>query len=130
SDYSIRPRSWAELGMPYIQWRQRLQAAGLLGYHYAPVPLQADEFMLTPLGASVRLRGKWDYPDIDRDPMPTLEDMQAFGMPTPSLQQYEHVAGLGRDQFVRVVRRGYVHPGMRTSIIKVTERRFEARQIG
>jgi hypothetical protein len=47
----------------------------------------------------------------------------------PSLEQYEHVAGLGRDQDVRVVRRGFVHTGHRASLLKVTERRYEPLQI-
>ena len=47
--------------------------------------------------------------------------LRLLGMPTPSLEQYEHITGLGRDQYVRVVRRGYVHTGMRASIVKVTE---------
>lgn len=125
SNFSVRPLSWIELGMPYIQWRQRLQAARLFGFHYVPVPLQAERLMLTPLGANARLRGQWNYPAPDQDP----DVLRSFGMPAPSLEQYEHIAGLGRDQYVRVVRRGLVHPGVRASIVKITERRFEPRQI-
>lgn len=127
SDFSIRPtsKSWVGLRLPFFLWRMRLRAARLLGFSYVPLPLDADEFMLTALGASARLRGRWNYPQPDQDPAL----LQSFGMPTPSLEQYEHIAGLGRDQYVRVVRRGFVHPGMRASIVKVTERRFEPRQL-
>lgn len=124
-DFSVRPRSWIEMGLPFLLWRQRLQAARLLGFDYVPLPIDADELMLTALGASARLRGRWTYPEPDQDP----DVLRTFGMPTPSLEQYEHITGLGRDQYVRVVRRGFVHLGMRTSIVKVTERRFEPKQL-
>jgi hypothetical protein len=43
-----------------------------------------------------------------------------------SLEQWRHLANLGRDHYVRVVYRGSVcHPGNSTSLIKVTERKFE-----
>jgi hypothetical protein len=124
-DFSVHPRSWHEMGIPLLVWWQRMRAAGLLGFDYVPLPLDAEELMLTALGASARLRGRWHYPDPDQD----RATLQSLGMPTPSLEQYEHIAGLGRDQYVRVVRRGFVHPGMRASIVKVTERRFEPKQL-
>ena len=43
-----------------------------------------------------------------------------------SLEQWRHLASLGRDHYVRVVYRGAVcHPTNSTSLIKVTERKFE-----
>jgi hypothetical protein len=43
-----------------------------------------------------------------------------------SLEQWRHLANLGRDHYVRVVYRGAVcHPGNSASLIKVTERKFE-----
>ena len=43
-----------------------------------------------------------------------------------SLEQWRHLANLGRDHYVRVVYRGSLcHPGNSTSLIKVTERKFE-----
>jgi hypothetical protein len=124
SDFSIRPKNWAELGMSPQMWRVRIQQAGLFGYRYMPQPIRADELMLTPLGASARLRSEWRYPPPVRD-----EDLTIFGMPLLSLEQYQHIAGLGRDQYVRVVRRGCLSSGHRASIIKITERQFAPRQI-
>jgi hypothetical protein len=124
SDFSVRPKSWHELGLSFPIWFAWMQAAGLFGFDYVPRPLEVEHLMLTPLGASVRSRGHWDYPG-ERD----REALESFGMPTPSLERYEHIAGLGRDQLVRVVRRGYLHTGQRASIVKVTERRFEPRQL-
>ena len=84
--------------------RRLLAASGLAGLHMEPLPLEVERFMMTALGASARLRGAWTYPPIQADPA----ILARFGMPAPSLQQYEHISGQGRDQFVRVVRRGLV----------------------
>ena len=126
SDFTIRPKSADELLVSPGLWLQLMQVTGLLGFHWAPRPLDAERLVLSALGGSVRMRGAWDYPPPDRP----LDQLRRFGMPTPSLQQYEHVAGQGRDQFVRVVRRGFVHCGHRASLVKITERRFEPRQLG
>lgn len=77
-----------------------------------PQPIHADQLILTALGATARLRGRWDLPP----------EAEAAG---PRLQQYEHIAGLGRDQYVRLVHRGFVHSGHRAALFQVTERRFE-----
>ena len=43
------------------------------------------------------------------------------------LEQWRHIATLGRDHYVRVVYAGYLMPfGHRASLIKVTERKFES----
>jgi len=125
ADFSVRPESAAQLGIPRSVWEILLSANGLRGFHMKPLPLDVEQLMLTALGASVRMRGAWDYPAVKQDPA----ELFRFGMPAPSLQQYEHIAGQGRDQFVRVVRRGYLSTGHRASIVKVTERRFEPVQI-
>jgi hypothetical protein len=130
SDFTIKPKTAEESGLSQAEWTNTVQQAGLLKdgqlFHYVPAPLDADELMFTPLGASARLRGRWDYPGLGMKP----DLLERLGMPVPSLADYEHVAGLGRDQYVKVVRRGFVHCGMRASIVRVTERRFEASQIG
>ena len=81
----------------------------------------ADHFAIGPLGAHVRMQGLFDFPAEDQDPVL----LQQLGVKTPSLQQYEHVIGGGRDQWVKVVRRGYLDTGQRASIVKVTYRSFE-----
>lgn len=86
---------------------------------YDARPLDADLMMLTALGASVRMRGLWEYPDLPP------EQLTAIGFPTPTVTQYEHVAGLGRDVYVKVVSRGFLHTGHRASVVEITERRFE-----
>jgi hypothetical protein len=126
-DFTIRPKNFAELGMNPAQWFAMLQHAGLLGKTFPPTPIDADEFIISALGATARLRGRWDYPPLN---LLSQKDLLSFlGMPTPSMEQYEHIAGQGRDQYVRVVRRGVLHSGHRASVVKVTERRFEPRLV-
>ena len=121
ADFSVRPKSMGELRIGFAQWRGLMTAARLIGRPFTPEPLRAERFLLTGLGASVRMRGHFDYPLPDQ----SLDALTKLGMPTPSLLEYEHVAGQGRDQFVRVVRRGILCTGQRATIIKITERRFE-----
>jgi len=123
-DFSIHPKSWTDLGMSQYLWSKMMRDTGLKGRRFPPRPIEADQFLITSLGATARLHGKWDYPPDG------LQDLLArVGMPTPSLEQFEHIAGQGRDQYVRVVRRGVTHTGHRASLVKVTERRFEPRQV-
>ncbi len=43
-----------------------------------------------------------------------------------SVEEWRHIATMGRDQFVRVVYKGYLFPfGHRAALVKVTERKFE-----
>ncbi|MFB9651665.1 hypothetical protein [Pseudarthrobacter oxydans] len=125
SDFGISPKGAQELGMSLGQWQQRLISGHLFRFHYEPTPLESHEFMITALGATAQLRGNWEYPPMNYGAKPSDEDLALLGMPNPSMESYEHVAGVGRDQFVRVVRRGRVHPGHPASLVKVTERRFE-----
>jgi hypothetical protein len=85
---------------------------------YQGEPLFAELFMFTALGASARIRGQWHFPE---EPLPLLEVM---GWPTPSVEHYHHVTALGRDQYVRVVKRGYLSSGHRAAITVISERQF------
>jgi hypothetical protein len=125
SDFRLSPRGFRELRLPLHLWSGFMDLARLRGYHYPPRPLRADRLTLTALGGSARLEGAWDYPPPDRDP----QHLRTLGMPTPTLAAYDHVVGLGRDQLVRVVRRGFLSTGHRASILKVTERQVEPRQL-
>lgn len=73
-----------------------------------PVPADVRRLMLTPLGGWLDVRGAWE-PGAGND-----------------LEEWRHLATMGRDHYVRVVRRGYLFPyGHRASLVKITERRFE-----
>lgn len=79
------------------------------GTDYRPRPARSERLMLTSLGALLDVEGSWD-------PLPSLV----------GLEQWRHLASLGRDQYVRVVYKGFLFPfGHSASLIKVTERKFE-----
>ncbi|MEV6398992.1 hypothetical protein AB0M39_30135 [Streptomyces sp. NPDC051907] len=69
-------------------------------------PLRAERFVLTPIGASVRMGGLWN---------PTTQT---------SLTAYNHRAELGRDEYVQVTREGFLSSGHRALLVRTTERKF------
>lgn len=79
-------------------------------FAYRPHTANSRRLSLSSLGALLEVEGQWD------PPVPK-------GM---GLQQWRHVASLGRDHYVRVVYRGFLcHPRHAASLVKVTERKFE-----
>lgn len=109
---------------------QLFQEAWPSGDTFRAEPLLAERFMLTPLGASVRMRGQWNYPDARSHPAEFEHLLRALGMPTPGVEHYHHVTGLGRDQYVRVVERGHLHTGHRAAITAIHERVFDTDEKG
>jgi hypothetical protein len=69
---------------------------------------RADHFMLSALGAWMKLR-------------------YAGGLVCPAnLVEWEHIANMGRDQFVKIVEEGYLYPfGHKAALVTITERKFE-----
>jgi hypothetical protein len=97
---------------------------------YAPQPLLTERFMLTALGASVRMRGQWDYPDVRQNVEIFRRLLQEVGKPNPAVEHYHHITGLGRDQYVRVVERGRLHTGHRAAVTEIHERVFDTDEKG
>jgi hypothetical protein len=95
--------------------RDRNEIVHLTSNHYIrnfiPSPVETERLMLSGLGAWLRVQGDWE-PPLDR--------------PGPfTVEQWRHDATMGRDQYVRVVYKGYLFPfGQRASLVKVTERKF------
>ena len=82
---------------------------------YVPKPADVHRLMLTSLGGWLDARGWWDTEGTD-------------GSGT-SLQSWRHLATMGRDHYVRIVRSGFAFPktpGL--SLIKVTERKFRTHE--
>jgi hypothetical protein len=78
-----------------------------------PRPVDVDRLALSSLGAWLDVHGSWVH-----DPY------SAAGQ--PAIESWDHIAPMGRDQFVRVVYPGYLFPfGHRAALVKVTERRIE-----
>ncbi|QFZ20304.1 hypothetical protein [Saccharothrix syringae] len=77
-----------------------------------PKPIDVAELTLSSLGATADLDGRWTYP--------VNSALQ--------LKSWQHRAGLGRDQSVRVTTGGFLFPyGHRAALVEVAERRFERR---
>ncbi|WP_443750560.1 hypothetical protein [Asticcacaulis solisilvae] len=81
---------------------------------YKGLPAVANHMRLTALGASMDILGNWP------DPLSA----------GANVSQWKHVSSTGRDQFVRIVKEGYLFPfGHAAALIKVSERKF-SRQSG
>ncbi|MFF3662344.1 hypothetical protein [Streptomyces olivochromogenes] len=83
-------------------------------------PLHAEQFIVTPMGASARLHGAWE-------PLPTGAQPQNPGQRLPNLATYDHITGLGRDQYIRVVSRGRLSTGHEALLVSELRRQFVAR---
>jgi hypothetical protein len=79
----------------------------------APVPIAARSLWLSGLGAWLDLHGAW-----------TTKPYSEAGI--RSILAWEHLAPLGRDQYVCVVYPGYLYPfGHQTAVVKITERKMK-----
>jgi hypothetical protein len=84
--------------------------ASIDGKRYLPLSSEAKRLHLSALGALLDAEGTWVAPPDDVD-----------------LEQWRHLATLGRDHYVRVMYKGYLCPFQHAaSLIKVTERKFES----
>lgn len=84
-------------------------------------PLRAEQFIATPLGASAHLHGAWG--DVSTG---TRTQFGTIGRRSPELVAYDHITGLGRDQFVRVVTRGCLSTGHPALLVSEFKRLFVA----
>jgi hypothetical protein len=83
---------------------------------FMPQPVTVEHFSLSTLGATARLKGKWDPPS---------DDNGSKCWDALTVEEWRHIAALGRDIYVRMVYKGYLLPiGIRASLVKVTERQF------
>ena len=80
------------------------------GHPFHPHTARAGRLALSSLGALLDAEGSWSPPAPDN----------------VSLEEWRHLATVGRDQYVRVVYRGFLKDlGHAASFVKVTERKFE-----
>jgi hypothetical protein len=91
-----------------------------------PLPVNVNRMMLTSLGGYLDVLGKWNPGKLD---FAQQADGSLVCKDRPlEVQEWAHLATLGRDQYVRVVYKGYLLPfGHAASVIKITERRFAKR---
>lgn len=86
---------------------------------FVPEPLVARRLELTALGANTDLDGRWHYPVV-------AGGLQPPGFQALDLQQYQHIAGLGRDTFVRTVQVGFLCPTGNKAVVVTTTQRLPA----
>jgi hypothetical protein len=127
-DFGNAVKSARELGINPFLWLLWTRRLSPWGRPIVPPPatLTARHVTLTALGAHHHVLGAFDFPRDDQSPT----ELWRLGVTPPSVQAYEHITGLGRDQYVKVVKRGFLDTGHRASIVKVTERRFEPVSLG
>ena len=78
---------------------------------FTPFPVPVNDLMLTTLGAYLDWHVFFD--------VPTPQDTYL------NIIEWEHIATLGRDHFVKIVEEGYLFPfGHRAAVVKITERKF------
>jgi hypothetical protein len=87
--------------------REGLVARG----HGASTPLLVDQLMLSALGGWLEVRGDWEG---------TPEALES------SVVAWHHRMTMGRDQYVRLVKAGYLFPfGHRAVLVEVTQRKLQ-----
>jgi hypothetical protein len=92
---------------------------------YVPLALQTQQLMLSALGGWLRVSSQFDFPTLG----PLLQLLRGHesnpGSELFDIQEWSHAAAMGRDQYVRTVRRGCLYPfGHRGSLVIISERRF------
>jgi hypothetical protein len=84
---------------------------------YDPISIPTDKLYLTSLGAWIELFGDWP------EPLPVSRSGDAIF----SIEQWQHRAAMGRDNYVRVVYAGFLLPfGNAASLVKITERKAQS----
>jgi hypothetical protein len=80
-----------------------------------PRPIDVERLYLSTLGAWLDLHAAWSAREIGPYAQEEL----------PSVLAWDHIAPLGRDQYVRVVYPGYMFPfGHASALVKITERKI------
>jgi len=91
---------------------------------YDPPPLHATHLVLSALGGWTDIRGEWDFPAPPGAGEFPLDQVVEI-WPSSSFIGWRHIVAQGRDQYVRVVQRGFLYPlGHRAVLESVFERKL------
>jgi len=103
----------------------QFSATLLVQPEYTPLALQTQQLMLSALGGWLRVSSEFDFPTLGSLLQLLHGHESDSGGELFALQEWSHVAAMGRDQHVRTVRRGYLYPfGHRGTLVTISERRF------
>ena len=93
--------------------RQSAETVRVGRQNIAPIPVAARSLWLSGLGAWLDLHGAWNSRPY------SLGGIR-------SIIGWDHLAPMGRDQFVRVIYPGYLFPfGFQTALVKTTQRKMK-----
>jgi len=88
-------------------------------FPYTPSPLVANRLVLSALGAWTDLSA--NFPRNSDDPLAPM-----FPDAVTGIAAWRHIVSMGRDQYVRIVTRGYLLPlGLPAVVTQTTQRRFK-----
>ena len=113
ADYKIpKPRNHPFMASLDANNRQKLvHTTSNYTEGFTPFPVPVNDLMLTTLGAYLDWHAFFD--------VPTPQDNYL------NIIEWEHIATLGRDHYVKIVEEGYLFPfGHRAAVVKITERKF------
>lgn len=113
-DYKIaKERNYPFLASLDANNRQKLvHTTSNYGIGFTPFPVPVNDLMLTTLGAYLDWHAFFDVPNPQDTYLNIIE--------------WEHIATLGRDHYVKIVEEGYLFPfGHRAAVVKITERKFD-----
>jgi len=86
---------------------------------YVPLSLVTRRLMLSPLGAWADLGA--DFPTNSDDPTAPIFPDQVIG-----IAAWRHILSMGRDQYVRIITKGYLLPfGIPAAFTQTTQRKFK-----
>ena len=106
ADYRLARDTTGLIGRPRPQRTTR-------GREFVPAPIDVDHLILSSLGG-------WLDSSFENE-----LDFRS-GRYNTSLLQWRHLGAMGRDAYVRVVRKGFLASvGFKAALIKITERRFD-----
>ena len=88
-----------------------------------PEPVDVKGLALSSLGAWLDVHGAWDAKRYAGAPAMKAPKGQSW----PAIQSWDHIAPMGRDQFVKIVTIGYLYPfGHAAVLVKQTERKIKS----
>lgn len=105
---------------PHERWQLVVQSAedvkGADKKNIVPEPVTVKGLALSALGAWLDVHGAWDAGAYDAAP----------SSQGPAIKSWDHLAPMGRDQFVKIVTIGFLYPlGHAAVLVKQTERRIK-----
>lgn len=106
----------------------------LANYEYVPAPpppLPVLKAAVKPKAGAAHAAAPATAPAASRTPIAGRPEMMELPVASLELSEWDHIATLGRDHYVKIVYEGFLFPfGHRASLVKVSERKFVGSDAG